>query len=87
MKDVKRYKIQVEGNENFGYIVDFPQMNGLISIDVVSGDSSFISFDEIKEATDGANVSNIDDFVAHMKLITDSEFTATCEVIGTYEGV
>jgi hypothetical protein len=87
--EIKRYKIQVVGQENSGYIVDFPQMKGLISIDVVSGSASFITFDEIKEATiedgHGEVVTNIDEFVDHMKVVAAQEFTATCEVIGTYE--
>jgi hypothetical protein len=81
--EIKRYKIQVVGSDYYGYIVDFPQMNGLISIDEVSGDASFITFDEIKEATE--HVTNIDEFVDHMKVVAAQEFTATCEVIGTYE--
>jgi hypothetical protein len=88
--EIKRYKIQVEGNENFGYIVDFPQMNGLISIDSASGDASFMTFDQIKEVNITSGhvkiVTNIDEFVSHMKLVTDSTFTTTCEMIGTYEG-
>ena len=81
--EIKRYKIQVVGDENYGHIADFPQMNGLISIDEVSGNASFISFDEIGEAAE--HVTNIDEFVDHMKVVVAQEFTATCEVIGTYE--
>lgn len=81
---IKKYKIQVVGEENYGYSLDVPQSKGVLCFSDFTEEVVFAKYEDIQEEL-LIPITCIEEFVQAMVDSEDAEFEVSYEVIGTYE--